>query len=170
MKKIIIPALAAAVLTFGSCSTSKYTEARAIPVNDVEIFAHPVIANLKVSAERKSWTLTIKRNDAIAMGLNINNMRAYAIAIACKDGNPDSPTVYDAIVGGTVIVKSSGKRYDLEVTGYPAVYNSFRNMSENDMNILKFSGQGNTVVPTVEPRHFLPFGNKKNNNDNAQKD
>lgn len=142
MKKIFIPVLTAAFLmSLSGCNTSKYTEARSIPVNDMEIFSKPLVASLEVK-ERKTWTVTIRRKDAMAMGLNVNNMRAYALAVACKDGNIDAQPVYDAIVGATYVIKSSGKRYELEVTGFPAVYKTFKEIEHDDLELPKFSGQG----------------------------
>ena len=170
MKKIILAVSAGILLTLGSCSTSKYMEARSIPVNDVEVFAHPVIANLKVESQRKSWNVTIKRKDAIAMGLNVNNMRAYAIALACKEGKIDSMPVYDAIVGATFVIKSSGKRYEFEVTGFPAKYQSFRNLGKEDMDILRFSGQGNSeMFPKTDSNRTFPFFNNYNDKENNDK-
>jgi len=119
-----------------------------VPINDIEIFAMPKVATLDVDPVHKTWTVTVKRKDAIAMGLNVNNMRAYALAIACKDGDPDAKPVFDAILGATYVVKSSGKRYELEVTGFPARYKEFRDMQASDLELLKFSGQGeSTLVP-----------------------
>ncbi len=141
MKKFLIPALCG-LMAISSCTTSKYMEARNIPINDMEVFAHPVVAKFNIENERKTWQVTIKRKDAIAMGLNVNNMRAYALAIACKDGNPDSKPIYDAIVGATYMVKSSGKRYELEVTGFPAKYAEFRDLKHDDLELLRFSNQG----------------------------
>ena len=135
MKKLIIPAICAAMLVASGCSTSKYTEARSIPVNDVQVFSQPLVASLNVEPIRKTW--------------NVNNMRAYALAIACKDGNPDSKPVFDAVVGAIYTIKSSGKRYELEVTGYPATYSSFRNLEDADIETLKFSGQGESELTPV---------------------
>lgn len=157
MKRLIISAACAALLLASGCSTSKYMEARSVPINDVEIFAMPKVATLDVEPAHKTWTVTVKRKDAIAMGLNVNNMRAYALAIACKDGNPDAKPVYDAILGATYVVKSSGKRYELEVTGFPAVYKEFRDVQPGDLEILKFSGQGQSELVPVNADDVSKF-------------
>jgi len=157
MKRLILSAACAALLLASGCSTSKYMEARSVPINDIEIFAMPKVATLDVEPEHKTWTVTVKRKDAIAMGLNVNNMRAYALAIACKDGNPDAKPVYDAILGATYVVKSSGKRYELEVTGFPAVYKEFRDIQESDLELLKFSGQGQSVLTPVNADDVSKF-------------
>ncbi|MBQ3656141.1 MAG: hypothetical protein II956_04735 [Bacteroidales bacterium] len=156
MKKIVFAVLSSAVLLLNSCSTSKYTEARSIPVNDAEIFSKPLVASLSVG-ERKTWTVQIRRKDAMAMGMNVNNMRAYALAIACKDGNLDSKPVYDAIVGATYMIKSSGKRYELEVTGFPAVYKNFKEIEHDDLELLKFSGQGQSELVPVNTDEIPKF-------------
>ncbi|MCR4560620.1 MAG: hypothetical protein K5685_11125 [Bacteroidales bacterium] len=156
MKKVIFPILAGAFLFLNSCSTSKYMEARSISVNDAEIFSKPLVASLSVG-ERKTWTVAIKRRDAMAMGLNVNNMRAYALAVACKDGNIDSQPIYDAIVGATYVIKSSGKRYELEVTGFPAVYKSFKEIEHDDLELLKFSGQGQSELVPVNAEEIPKF-------------
>ena len=150
MKKIVFAVLSSAVLLLNSCSTSKYTEARSIPVNDAEIFSKPLVASLSVG-ERKTWTVQIRRKDAMAMGMNVNNMRAYALAIACKDGN------LDAIVGATYMIKSSGKRYELEVTGFPAVYKNFKEIEHDDLELLKFSGQGQSELVPVNTDEIPKF-------------
>jgi len=149
MKQLIIPAVCAAMLLASSCSTSKYMEARSIPINDIEIFAKPVVASLNIEPERKTWTVDIKRKDAMALGLNVNNMRAYALAIACKDGNPDAQPIYDAVVGAIYTIKSSGNHYKLEVTGFPAKYSSFKDIEASDIELLKFSGQGQSELTPV---------------------
>ncbi|MBQ3688797.1 MAG: hypothetical protein II937_02910 [Bacteroidales bacterium] len=161
MKKLLIPAIAAMMTVFAtSCSTSKYMEARSVPINDIEVFSKPLVASLEVTSERKTWVVTIRKKDAMAMGLNVNNMRAYAIAVACKDGNPDSQPVYDAIVGATYVIKSSGKRYELEITGFPAKYSSFKDLEKDDIELLRFSGQGETLVPCIENGHHFPMFKK----------
>ena len=157
MKRLIISAACAALLLASGCSTSKYMEARSVPINDVEIFAMPKVATYDVETPHKTWTVTVKRKDAIAMGLNVNNMRAYALAIACKDGNPDAKPVYDAILGATYVVKSSGKRYELEVTGFPAVYKEFRDVQPGDIEILKFTGQGQSELVPVNADDVSKF-------------
>ena len=157
MKKTLLSVVSAAILfSLAGCSTSKYMEARTIPVNDVEIFSKPLVASLSVG-ERKTWTISIKRKDALAMGLNVNNMRAYALAIACKDGNIDSKPIYDAIVGATYVIKSLGKRYELEVTGFPATYKSFKDIEQSDLELLKFSGQGQSELVPVNTDEIPRF-------------
>ncbi len=157
MKRLIISAACAVMLLASSCSTSKYMEARSVPVNDIEIFAMPKVATLDVESEHKTWIVTVKRKDAIAMGLNVNNMRAYALAVACKDGNPEGKPVYDAIVGAIYVVKSSGKRYELEVTGFPAKYTGFRDLEEKDIDLLKFSNQGKSELVPVNADEVSKF-------------
>ena len=157
MKRLIISAACAALLLASGCSTSKYMEARSVPINDVEIFAMPKVASFDVDPVHKTWTVTVKRKDALAMGLNVNNMRAYALAIACKDGNPDAKPVFDAIMGATYVVKSSGKRYELEVTGFPAKYKEFRDMTADDIEILKFTGQGQSEFVPVNADEVSKF-------------
>lgn len=136
-------------------------EARNVAINDVEVFSHPLVAKVNVESQRHTWQITIKRKDAIAMGLNVNNMRAYALAVACKDGNPDAKPIYDAIVGATYMIKSSGKRYELEVTGFPAKYSEFKDLQHDDIELLRFSNQG---VPEYTPvdvdNKFSIFKNK----------
>ncbi len=157
MKRLIISAACAVTLLASSCSTSKYMEARSVPVNDIEIFAKPVVASLKVEDSLRTWIVTVKRKDAIAMGLNVNNMRAYALAIACKDGDPKAMPVYDAIVGAIYTVKSSGKRYELEVSGRPAKYTSFKDIEDSDLPLLKFSGQGQSELVPVNADEVSKF-------------
>ena len=157
MKRLIISAACAIMLLASGCSTSRYMEARSVPINDIEIFAMPKVATLEVEPEHKTWVVTVKRKDAIAMGLNVNNMRAYALAVACKDGNPDAKPVYDAILGAVYVVKSSGKRYELEVTGFPAKYTGFRDMESKDIEILKFSGQGQSEIMPVNADEASKF-------------
>mgnify|MGYP006873041349 CR=1 FL=1 len=154
MKKSLIFVLVSIVMLTSSCKVfKKYAESRAILEDEARVFVKPLVADLKVEETRRTWSVTFTKKEVLLYGNNTNLCR-YACWIATHNGNENSPAAYDAIVAPTYVVKPSKKQTVVEISGYPAKFESIQTLKESDEQILKFG---------IDPFYdsvVVPAGNK----------
>ena len=125
-------------LSTGCAQFKNYAESRAILEDEARVFVKPVVADLVVEESRRTWSVTFSRKETILYG-NTNNLCRYACWVATRNGDQNSPAAFDAIVAPTYVVKPSKRQTVVEITGYPANFRNFKNVTEDDKDILRFS-------------------------------
>lgn len=93
-----------------------------------------LIADLKVSAQKVYYTETeafSKFKVTPALLKNITELKKIAVSRAA------SAHKADVLVGTTIDVVTKNGRLEITVSGYPAFYTKFRNVSDKDISLLK---------------------------------
>ena len=122
------------------------------------LFRSPLIADLEVSDKKISYT-----EKEMFANLDVTNklltdmaeLKKIALSRAAQAHNAD------ILVGATIDVMTKGERLEITVSGYPARYVKFRNVSEQDIKVmekLRFvrSGRNNVVDEIIaSPENIL---------------
>ena len=150
MKRFFLTLTIAAAM-FTGCATTQvvqttdYMESSArILDGEQKMLVNPIIADLKVSATKVYHTET----EAfiaypITQSLIDNNMttfKAIAISRAAKAHNAD------VLVGTTIDVVTKNNRIAITVSGYPAYYTKFRNVSKSDIDLIREANAIKTIT------------------------
>lgn len=132
-------------LAFGlaSCSVSKSTfeyEIEDLSGRTLDavstMWVTPVIADLDVSQQRVTYVETEAFADKEVsrdMVNDLDNLKAIALANAAQYYNAD------IMVGSIINVRTVNKHLVITVQGYPATYKNFRNLTLQDVEIVKKS-------------------------------
>ncbi len=110
-------------------TTVEFHQAQARQVEPlIQTFILPKVAEMKVEPNRISFTTFISNEEVVAMKGEIYELKAYALANACKANNAD------VIIAATYIIDTdkSNKGYNVTVVGYPAVYEKWRDVQQGD--------------------------------------
>ena len=133
-----------AILTTSCAYNLRYQEATARNLEPKsQIYTTPVVADLKITGDRISHTeefkdVSLPVNNAVQLEKILDNYQSITLAKA------KAKLKADALVGAMFEVdyEADNKGYKLvlkiTVTGYPAVYNTFRNATEQDSWMMKF--------------------------------
>ena len=143
MKKLYFSIVVLA-MTLASCSTKNqfivtelidYMESSArILEPEHKMLATPLIADLQVSDKKISYTEKEMFANLEVTNLLLNNMpelKKIALSRAAQAHNADM------LVGATIDVVTKNERLEITVTGYPAHYVKFRNVSEQDIKVME---------------------------------
>lgn len=142
MKKLCFSFVVLA-MTLASCSTSQfyvtelidYMESSArILEPEHKMLATPLIADLQVSDKKINYTEKEMFANLEVTNLLLNNMpelKKIALSRAAQAHNAD------ILVGTTIDVVTKDDRLEITVTGYPARYVKFRNVSEQDIKVME---------------------------------
>ncbi|MBR4848977.1 MAG: hypothetical protein IKV07_06480 [Bacteroidaceae bacterium] len=143
MKKLYFSIVVLA-MTLASCSTKNqfivtelidYMESSArILEPEHKMLATPLIADLQVSDKKISYTEKEMFANLEVTNLLLNNMpelKKIALSRAAQAHNAD------ILVGATIDVVTKNERLEITVTGYPAHYVKFRNVSEQDIKVME---------------------------------
>lgn len=125
MKKIIF-SIGIAFL-FASCSVYKTTTTKTMDVSGGGIIQTPVIVDLDVKPNKVSGTATGKKE------VPIENVRQSAIADAVKSANAD------VLVEPRFETTITSSNKTIVVSGYPANYKNFRQMTNADTTLIQVS-------------------------------
>ncbi len=139
MKKLNIVMVATVfVALFSSCAPTQLVlksasfeekTAKELDPEQVQFRTMPMVVDLQVDENKIVFTKTYM--NAYAKGRNIDNVRAMALYDAAKQYNADviALPVYS-------ITSDNDIDYTIEITGYPAHYKNFRNLTEEDKKLL----------------------------------
>ena len=156
MKKLCFSFVVLA-MTLASCSTKNefivtelidYMESSArILEPEHNMLATPLIADLDVSNKKISYT-----EKEMFANLEVNNKRIDEMPELKKIALSRAAQAHNAdiLVGTTIDVVTKDDRLEITVTGYPARYVKFRNVSEQDIKVMEKlhllrAGKGNAV-------------------------
>lgn len=152
MKKFYYSFLLFFVAFATSCHFSKYVETRAIPTDDARVYVKPLVAEVRVEENLRTWSVTMPKKEALLYGSK-EKLCAYACFIATRNGNELGQASCDAIVAPTYVVKRTRSQFTIEISGYAAHYKSFKTLEQSDEEILKFNldpfWNNFMLVPTV---------------------
>jgi hypothetical protein len=99
-----------------------------------KMLATPLIADLQVSDKKINYTEKEMFANLEVTNLLLNNMpelKKIALSRAAQAHNAD------ILVGATIDVVTKNERLEITVTGYPAHYVKFRNVSEQDIKVME---------------------------------
>ena len=128
MKKIL-PGLLIIIIsiTIASCSSMKSTTntAKTLPVYGAGVIQKPVIVELDVKQTKVTATVNGK------LGSNIEALKAEAVSVAVKNA------AADVLVEPTYSIVTTRGTSTVTVTGFPAVYQNFRDIIMEDIPLIK---------------------------------
>lgn len=140
MKRFFLT-LAVATAMFTGCATTQVVQttdymessARVLEAEQAMLLT-PIIADLKVSETKVYYTETEAfTNFEVTPALlqNITELKKIALSRAARAHKAD------VLVGSTIDVITKNKRLEITVSGYPAYYVKFRNVSDKDVEMQK---------------------------------
>jgi len=147
MKKIL---LAFAVSSLISCSTVQSGTSKTMDIVGTGVIHKPVIADLNVSQEKVSRTMTFTNLQSLETAKN------SVVRELLKEQNADvlvEPTFDSTTKNGTT---------ELTVYGWPATYKNFRQVEERDLKVLEirphFIQKAETTQPATEVKKMGGIG------------
>ena len=155
MKKLCFSFVVLA-MTLASCSTSQFyvtelidymeSSARVLEAEHT-LLSTPLIADVEVSDKKITYT-----EKEMFANLEVNNKRIDEMPELKKIALSRAAQAHNAdiLVGTTIDVVTKDDRLEITVTGYPARYVKFRNVSEQDIKVMEKlhlvrAGRGNAV-------------------------
>ena len=143
-------------MTLASCSTSQFyvtelidymeSSARVLEAEHT-LLSTPLIADVEVSDKKITYT-----EKEMFANLEVNNKRIDEMPELKKIALSRAAQAHNAdiLVGTTIDVVTKDDRLEITVTGYPARYVKFRNVSEQDIKVMEKlhllrAGKGNAV-------------------------
>lgn len=144
--------------------TTDYTESSARVLEpEQSMLLTPVIADLQVSDTKVYYTETEAfANMEVTPTLiqNIAELKKIALSRAARAHKAD------VLVGSAIDVITKNKRLEITISGYPAYYVKFRNVTEKDIDLLKKAGalhykDGADVVNAPQSRYNRKTHNEK---------
>lgn len=135
------------VISLGSCSSMKSTTktAKTLPIYGAGVIQKPVIVELDVQQTKVSATVNGQS------GSSIENLKAEAVSMAIKNA------AVDVLVEPSYTIISNSRTATVTVTGFPATYKNFRDITIEDVPLIKAGILQTARV--VEPTMIVP---KKN--------
>lgn len=126
MKKLLPGALIISI-TIASCSSMKSitNTAKTLSVYGSGVIQKPVIVNLDVKQAKVAATVNGK------LGSNIEVLKAEAISVAVKNAGAD------VLVEPTYSIVSNKGTSTVTVSGFPATYKNFRDITIEDIPLIK---------------------------------
>ena len=107
----------------------EYHQAQARQVEPlVQTFILPKVAEMKLSSTRIEYNVFISNEQVAAMGGDPSELKAYALAEACKEKNAD------VIVAAIYFIDSdkANNGYNVKLLGYPGTYTNWRDVIPGD--------------------------------------
>jgi hypothetical protein len=125
MKKILSLCAFAVVIT--SCSNLKSTTntSKTLSIYGSGVIQKPVIVDLDVKQAKVNSTVTGKE------GSNIEALKAQAVSVAVKNAQAD------VLVEPVYTIVSSKGSFTVTVTGFPATYKNFRDITLEDVPLIR---------------------------------
>ena len=147
MRNIILLALGLSILILSGCATATPQttttgHARTRQITDAPIVHIPVVADLTISQTKVTG---VAEGNIYAMG-GVEAIRTLAIINALR------PTNADILIQPTYELTQRGNHVRIEVTGFPASYNNFRNINSNDVNLLYMHRERPATPPHSQPQ------------------
>ncbi|MBR2025988.1 MAG: hypothetical protein IKB19_05150 [Rikenellaceae bacterium] len=142
MKRFFLTLSVAAALFTGCATTTvvqttDYMESSARVLEpEQSMLLTPLIADLKVSDEKVYYTETeafANLEVSPALLQNITELKKIALSRAARAHKAD------VLVGSTIDVITKDKRLEITISGYPAYYVKFRNVTKSDVDLLQES-------------------------------
>ena len=142
--KIFFLTLSVAAIMFTGCATTTvyqttdYMESSARVLEpEQSMLLTPLIADLHVSNTKVYYTET----EAFA-NMEVTPTLIQSIAELKKIALSRAARAYkaDVLVGSTIDVVTKNKRLEITISGYPAYYIKFRNVTKHDIELLKDAG------------------------------
>lgn len=128
MKKIISGlAIVILLISLGACSGMKSTTntAKTLPIYGAGVIQKPVIVELDVKQTKVSATVNGK------LGSSIETLKAEAVSMAIKNA------AADVLVEPSYTIVSNSRTSTVTVTGFPATYKNFRDITIEDVPLIK---------------------------------
>ena len=134
-----------------SCTTTyNSTEAKYADIKSPGVFHMPLVADLEVQNEQISG-----ENNSITSGTTSENrLREGAIANALERSKAD------VLIEPVFTKKTENNKITVTVRGWPASYKNFRNMTENDIDLVKM-GQVKEVTSKIKKTTATRTNTKK---------
>lgn len=125
MKRIITGL--AIVIALASCSSSKSTSntSKTLNIYGSGVIQKPVIVDLDVKQTKVTATANGK------LGSNIEALKAEAVSVAIKNAQAD------VLVEPTYTIVSNRGTSTVTVSGFPATYKNFRDITPEDVPLIK---------------------------------
>lgn len=123
MKKMIT-VLAIGVL-FASCSTRTTNTSKTLNIYGSGVIQKPVIVDLDVKPNKVTASVKGKQ------GSNIEILKAEAVSMAVKNAQAD------VLVEPTYTIVSNRGSHTVTVSGFPATYKNFRDITLEDVPLIK---------------------------------
>jgi predicted small secreted protein len=124
MKKIFLILLSATLFT--SCNMlERTTSSRTQDINKGDIVQKPLLVDLNVQETKVTGSAIGKTTS------NIEQLKKEAVANALKTANAD------ILVEPKYVIENTNRSITVTVTGYPATYKNFRQIKEEDINLIK---------------------------------
>jgi len=134
------------VVILSSCATWKKTSnAKKVDITQTRVIHKPIIADLSVG-------LTKVRGNATGLTKNLQAVKIEAVKAALYSANDG-----DVLIEPNFTISTRKKRVQVEVTGYPAMYNNFRSIEESDATLMDIIHVYGTMEmqKSVFQRHFF---------------
>lgn len=115
------------VIVFASCSSTKSTTntAKTLNIYGSGVIQKPVIVDLDVKQTKVTATVNGK------LGSNIEALKAEAVSVAVKNAQAD------VLVEPTYTIVSNRGTSTVTVSGFPATYKNFRDITLEDVPLIK---------------------------------
>lgn len=125
MKQLLF--IAIAITTLMSCSSLKSTTntSKTLPIYGAGVIQKPVIVELDVKQAKVTAAVTGK------MGSNMDVLKAEAVSKAVKNAGAD------VLVEPTYTIVTQRGTSTVTVTGFPATYKNFRDITIEDVPLIK---------------------------------
>jgi hypothetical protein len=128
MRRILTVVILVTILfPVASCSSTKSTTntAKTLNVYGAGVIQKPVIVELDV--KQAKVTATVKGR----MGNVVETLKAEAVSVAIKNAGAD------VLVEPTYTIVSNGGTFTVTVSGFPATYKNFRDITIEDVPLVK---------------------------------
>ena len=145
MKSISISLIIVFMAT--SCSNMKSTTntSKTLNIYGSGVIQKPVIVELEVKQAKVTATVSGK------LGSNIETLKAEAVSVAVKNAQAD------VLVEPTYTIVSKGGTSTVTVSGFPATYKNFRDITPEDVPLIKAG-----ILQTAKVAEPTTIWNKKN--------